>query len=292
MGSLFSDPASAAKKAAKVQANSAKLGIEEQRRQFDETRDLLMPFINSGTGMLGNLEQGATLGGFASNLNDIMNSSALDPLRAKRMEAINAAFGKSGMLNSSSRAGAVADDLTDFSLAIEQLLSGRQQGLATMGLSGAGTLGGFGANTAGNIANLQQAAGQAQASGILGAQQARAGQIDQILGLGAGAAGGALLGGAGMMGGLGAGGGAALGLLFSDSRLKTNIEATGNIGPLTVYRWDWIPELAEMGVEIPMNTGFIAEEVERIFPEHVHPFGPFKAVDYESVLNKLDEVLH
>lgn len=292
MGSLFSDPAGAAKDAAKIQARSAQLGIDEQRRQFDETRDMLMPFINSGSGMLGSLESGATLGGFASNLDAIMNSAELDPLRAKRMEAINSQFGKAGMLNSSARAGAVAGDMTDFSLAIENLLSGRQQNLANTGLTAGTSLGGFGANAAGNISNLHQAAGQAQASGILGAQQARAGMFDQIFGLGAGAAGGALMGGAGMMGGLGAGGGAALGLLFSDSRLKTNIEATGTVGPLTIYTWDWIPEVAALGVEIPMTTGFLAEEVEQIFPEHVHPIGRFKAVDYESVLKKLDEVLH
>lgn len=282
-----------ASRAAKYQARANQKAIEEQRRQFDQTRADLMPFIDAGTQFIPEVTGSATLGGFASSLNEIMGSGALDPLRDARREAIGAQFGQAGLLNSGARATAIADDLTDFTLGIEQLLQGRQAGLVGNAQNAATGLGAFGQQTAGNIGQLHQSTGQAYASGILADAQARSALTGQLLGLGLSAGAGALAGGLGALGpSVGAGGGAALGLMFSDSKLKTNIREAGTVGPLTVYEWDWIPELKALGIEPEMTRGFLAEEVEEVFPRHVHQVGPFKAVDYHAVLDKLDEVMH
>ena len=292
LGSLFSSGSSAARQAARAERKGMQQAIAEQRRQFDETRNMLMPFVDAGTGQLDSLTQGAGLEGFAGNLNEILMSEAFDPIRQRRQEAINANFGQAGLLNSSGRARAIADDLTDFGMGIEGMLFDRQGGLAGMGQNAAGSLAGFGQQTAQNIGNLQAGMGQSRAAGILSSQQARSNALNQGLGMLGGIGGGALMGQAGMLGSLGAAGGAGLGLLMSDSRLKTNITPVGEVGPLTVYQWDWIPELKELGIEIDMTTGFLAEDVESVYPEHVHPVGKFKAVDYRSVLDRIEKELH
>lgn len=262
----------AARRGANAEVEAQLKAIEEQRRQFDATREMLQPFVDAGSGQLGALGDSATLGGLASNLDAIMNSSELDPLREQRLGAINTAFGSSGMLNSGSRASAIANDLTDFSLGIEGLLNNRQAGLASMGAGAAGGLAGIGQQSANAISGLQQGIGQSQAAGIIGAQQARSNLAQQGLGI-LGTAGQALL-------------------TFSDSRLKENIREIGAIGPLSVYEWDWVPELEAVGIKLAMNAGFMADEVEQLFPEHVHQFGRFQVVDYPRVLDRLEEVLH
>lgn len=296
IGGLFGGGGSSARRsirqAQEAEQAGLQAGIDEQRRQFDSTREMLMPFIESGTGMLGGLGESATLGGFASNLDAIMGSGELDPLRAQRRGAIDSAFGASGMLNSGARSQAIADDLTDFSLGIEGLLNQRQGGLMDAGMRTAGGLAGFGQQNAAIIGDLESRIGQSKASSILGQQQQRMQSQNQLLSTLGGIGGGALMGAGGMMGGLGAAGGAGLGLLFSDSRLKENIQKTGSVGPLNLYRWDWVPELDALGIKPTMKQGFLAEEVEAVFPEFVHPVGRFKAVDYQGVIDRLEEVLH
>ena len=283
----------AGRDAAKYEARANAKAIDEQRRQFEATKALLNPFVTAGTDMLPGFTESATLGGFGANINEILNSGVLDPLRDARFEAINTQLGKGGMLNSGRRATAIANDLTDFTLGIEQLLNGRQGNIVGAGQNAAAGLGGFGQNMATNVGNLQQATGQAYASGSLADDQAKTAWINQLLGLGTTAGAGALAGGMGAFGsGIGAGGGAALGLLFSDSKLKTNIRETGSVGPLTLYEWEWVPELEALGIKPEMTTGFLAEDVENIFPEYVHPICPYKAVDYAGLINKLDEVIH
>lgn len=279
--------------AAKLQSAGIRQGIEEQRRQFDETKALLNPYIDAGNEFLDDRSFGATLEGFGSSLNHIMNNTQLDPLREKRFEAINAQFGKAGLLNSSSRSAAIANDLTDFTFGIEQLLAGRQMDLLNGGKESALGLSGFGHSTANNISNSYGEIGRTMADGSLADAQADAAFKKQILGLALGAAGGGAMGGMGMLGpGVGAGQGAMQGLMFSDGRLKENLIVRGELGPLTLYEWDWIPELKAIGIEPDMTIGFLAEDVEAIFPKFVHKVGRFKAVDYAGLIDKLEEVTH
>lgn len=255
---------SASKGAAGAVVDSNGMAIEEQRKNLAQTRADLMPYM-MGSQFLDQLGAGASFGGFASNLNEIMGSPVFDELRKKRLDGINASFGANGMLNSGGRAKAIASDMSDLGMALEQLIYGRQSGLADMGFSAANALGGFGTSAAGNISNLISGQGQARASGILGAQQEKAAGINQLFAAGA--------------------------AIFSDSRLKENITKVGEVGPLNVYEWDWIPEMKELGIEPEMRRGFIAEEVQALFPRFVHKVGNFLAVDYEGLFDRLEEVL-
>jgi hypothetical protein len=287
--------AKAAKNAAAAQVAGQQAGIDEQRSRFNSISEMLAPFITQGKSFLDDTGAGATIGGFGQSLNDIMGSDIFQQLRGKRVDAINSAFGNRGMLNSGGRAAAIGNDLTDLGLSIEDLLYGRQREQANMGLNATQGLAGFSNSAGTNISNLLAGQGEARASGILGAQQARSGLTSQLLGLGMGAAGGALAGGSGLLSGaggetIGAGMGSLLGLFFSDERLKENIRPLFDVGPLTVYEWDWIPEVAHLN--LPMRTGFMAQEVEAIFPKYVHKVGAFKAIDYDGLLKRLDQVIH
>ena len=71
---------------------------------------------------------------------------------------------------------------------------GTASGIGSGALSSAARQGQFGAQAAGQIAQLQGAAGQARASGILGAQQAKTGAFGNLLSLGTGLASGGFLG--------------------------------------------------------------------------------------------------
>lgn len=101
----------------------------------------------------------------------------------------------------------------------------RLQALIGSGQNAAAQVGSFGQAAATNIGQLQQQAGQARASGILGQQQANAQLAQPLLSAGLGAAAGSGLFGAGAAGlaGGSAGAGALLGF-FSDERLKEDIE--------------------------------------------------------------------
>jgi len=115
-----------------------------------------------------------------------------------------------------------------------------------------------------NAANAQYQAAvaannakNAQTSGLLGG----------LMGIGMTAAGLPVAGGGSL-------GGNALGGLFSDKRLKTNIQAVGKLdNGLTVYsyRYKWGG---------PTQIGVMAQEVEQVNPSAVSEVGGYKMVDY------------
>jgi len=88
------------------------------------------------------------------------------------------------------------------------------------------------------------------------------------------------------MAGKGALGGGLLGLLpFSDRRLKKNIEAIGkHPNGLTMYTWEWNDTAKEAGFDVYPTSGFIAQEAEKIYPEHVfeHESG-YLMIDYVTL---------
>jgi len=140
----------------------------------------------------------------------------------------------------------------------------RLQYLIGSGQASAAQQGQLGAQSAANIGNLQQQAGQARASGILGAQQANAQLGQQVLGAGIGAAAGAGCLGAGAAAAAGgsAGAGALFGL-FSDERMKQDIndldlqacfEAVVDM-PLKSWRY-----LESAGLDTDVHLGPMAQE--------------------------------
>lgn len=263
------------------QANA--LAIKELRRQFDKSEKNIQPFIDAGSGALGDVISGSTLEGFGDTLRRIFSGGDLDPLVDERTEAARAGQAAVGLSRSGPALEEIAAIPQDLALALEDTLFGRQAGLTNTGLSGANSLGQFGANASQGVANLFSQTGRAQASGINQDAQTRSGNIGQISKIG-----GSILGSKGFASAF-----PKIASFFSDPNLKENVEEIGEIcllsGSLKLYQWDWKPECKGTIVECYPQVGMMADEVKELYPEFVIPYGGYDTVAYQPLLTHLEK---
>lgn len=188
----------AAKQASQTQAASAEAGIAEQRRQFDEIRKLLQPYVEAGqpalqaqqalAGILGPEEQQAAIA-------QLEGSPMFQAMARQGEEAILQGASATGGLRGGNVQAALAQFRPEMlNRAIAQQYE-RLGGLTTLGQRSAAGVGAEGSATSARIAELMQAQGAAQAGGIMG----RANIIGQTIGglanIGGYAAGQGLFGG-------------------------------------------------------------------------------------------------
>jgi hypothetical protein len=159
-GSLLS--ARAAKKASRAEQQANQLAMDEQRRQFDVTRQDMAPFMQAGQQALNRLQDPAA---FQS---DPGYGYALD----QSEQALMRQRAATGGLASGNTLAALQQNAVGLANQDYGNWWNRQAGLAGAGQASAGQLGQFGQNAAGNIGNLLQASGQARASGIAGSANA------------------------------------------------------------------------------------------------------------------------
>lgn len=186
----FLDPTgaqAAAEQAARVQSQAAVAAVPIQQQAFLGAQENIQPFVGVGQAALGSRAALAGLGGQAgqeaafAQLGPESASQRFIRDRQRRARERNAsARGGVGGGNiirarAEQEAGFAIQDIENQRRELAQLSGG--------GLSAAGTLGGLGAATAGNIADLTQAEAAARATGILGSQQAQASGVEQALGL-------------------------------------------------------------------------------------------------------------
>lgn len=158
---------SAARGAANAQSSAADAATAEQRRQYDLSRQDQMPWMDAGRGALDRLTTAST--------GDNSNFFASPDYNFRRAE------GQRGMEQSAAaRGGAFSGNalkaLSEFNQNIAAGEYGdwwnRQAGLAGVGQAATNQVGQLGAQTANNIGQLQLAAGDARASGIIGSANA------------------------------------------------------------------------------------------------------------------------
>lgn len=179
-----SKSASAAKKAASTQAESAQQGIDEQRRQFDLTQKLLGPYAQAGEGALSAQQALIGLAGPEAQAEAIRNIE-MSPQFTSMV-----AQGENALLQNASATGGLRGGNTQAALAQfrPNLLSGliQQQyenlgGLTTLGQNSAAGVGAAGRQTGTNVANLLTEQGANIAGGQIAAGQS---YLPQALGLG------------------------------------------------------------------------------------------------------------
>jgi len=184
----------AAGQAADAQSRAAELGIEEQRRQFDLTRELLQPYTQAGAPALAQQQAFLGLSGQPAQQQAIQGIEQ-SPQFASMMQQ-----GENAMLQNASATGGLRGGNVQGALAqfrpqlLNQLLEqqySRLGGLTSLGQQSAAGVGTAGMQTGTNIANLLGQQGQAQAGGILGQGRAQAMQanvlpqaIGQFMGMG------------------------------------------------------------------------------------------------------------
>jgi hypothetical protein len=269
-GAIQSD---AAGRASKAQTEASERGIEEQRRQFDAVRELLKPYVDVGGPALQQQQNLIGLGGPEAQAAAIQALESGESFQAKVRQ------GEEALLQNVSatgglRGGNIQGALGQFRPAMLQAeidrQYGRLAGLTTLGQQSAAGVGTAGIQTGARISALEGDIGSAQAGGALASGKALSGVFNlpsQFLGLQYGYAGSP--GGAGTTPGLSG--------IFSDRRLKTNIEriSTRPDG-LGVYEFEYIWGGGK-------HIGLMAQEVLGIYPDAVGSVGGYYTVDYSRV---------
>lgn len=218
--------------------------------------DALMPFLTAGAGQLGSLTQGATAGGLNERLAEILGGDTFSALTGERERAVQGQLSAGGLTRSGTGLQSIANVPTELALQLESLLTGRSQQLAGQGL-GAGT----------NIASLFNLQGENVSSGIVTDASASASALGQI-------------------------GQFASGIFFSDPRLKTNVVEIGDIDGLPIVQWDWEEFTKGTIIADCPTVGFMADAVEKLYPDCVGEFGGWKSIDYELLKSHLQANLN
>ena len=175
----------AEKDAAEAGLRGTREGIAAQERQFNQTREDLLPFIQAGQAGIDPLT--ALLGvqgpeAERSALQDFMESPGQAFLRKRGERAVMRNASALGGLDG----GNVLKALSEFGIgtAANQLGERKDRLAQLTGLgSGVGTnLGGIGSASAANISNLSQLGGQIEGQGITGRASGIAGGLKRIAG--------------------------------------------------------------------------------------------------------------
>jgi hypothetical protein len=173
--------AKAAGKAAATQAASAQAGINEQRRQFDALTELMAPYVEAGTGALGQQQALIGLGGPGAQRGAIAGFEQSPLFQALTQQGENAIL-QNASATGGLRGGNVQAALSQFrpqalNALIEQQY-GRLGGLSELGQAAAAGQGSAGMESASNVGNLLANQGAA----IAGGQVAKGGVVGQSFG--------------------------------------------------------------------------------------------------------------
>ena len=181
------DAADAAKDASKIQADAARMGIEEQRRQFDKLVELMSPYVNAGVGALGGQQDLLGLSGADAQRKAINALSASPQFQSLIQQGENAML-QNASATGGLRGGNIQAAMSQFRPQIlSQLIDqqfGRLGGLTQVGQAAAAGQAAAGQASGNNIAELLQQMGAANAGGTLAAGGARRQGFGDLLGIG------------------------------------------------------------------------------------------------------------
>lgn len=186
--SIFGDP-NAPIEAGRLQAEATKEGIAETRRQFDVTQENLAPFREAGIGALDQQQALLGLGGQEAQtaaFDAFAESPGQAFLRNRQQRALLRNQSAIGGLGGGNVRTALQEQAVGFASQDFGNQFNRLAGLSGSGQTATTNLGQFGQQASQQISNLTQQGAQAQASGVLGANQIRANRGSLLLGAGSG----------------------------------------------------------------------------------------------------------
>lgn len=173
-------------RAADVQANSAQLGIDEQRREFDQSRSDLAPWLSAGQGALGGLMDILGLSGADKQqaaISGIENSPQFASLNRQGEEAILQNASATGGLRGGNVQSSLYNNRSDLLAKLIDQQYSRLGAVSGAGAQVGSNLGQLGAGAANAISGLFGQQGAARAGGIIGQGQATASMITSLTGL-------------------------------------------------------------------------------------------------------------
>lgn len=160
-----------AKDAARASAAGSAAALAENRRQYDQTRTDMMPWMEAGRGALGRLQ----------DPNAFQASPGYNFVRNEGMRGIENSFAARG----GAASGNALRRLAEFNTGLASQEHGnwwnQQAGLAGVGQAATNSLGAFGANAANNAGGLMQNQANARASGIEGNTNAWSNTLQNLL---------------------------------------------------------------------------------------------------------------
>jgi hypothetical protein len=267
--------AESALSAAQIQADSARDAAALQVQGGQDASALLNPFQNIG-------QQGLDQSNFLTDPSAQFEFLQSNPLFQNALASGDRNVERL-MASAASRGRLSAGDT------IEQVQALGQENLINAGRpliqdqkQSIGDLLNFGSTTASNQGNLLTGQAAAAAGGIANAGQAMAaGQTNAAAANAAGLVGGANARGQGTQNILGLGlQGAAL---FSDPRLKQNINKIGNQNGFNIYSWDWNAIAKNIGLT-GSCIGVLSNEVKKLMPKAVTMAeNGYDQVDYNMI---------
>lgn len=186
-GGLMSSSAQkkAASTAAAAQTQSAELGIEEQRRQFDEITALLQPYVSAGESAIGGQLALAGLEGPEAQqaaITALEQGQQYEALVRQGEEALLQSAAATGGLRGGNVQGALAQFRPQMLSNLIESQYSRLGGLTNVGQASAARQAAAGSAAAGNISNLLQQQGAAGAGAALARGQASANLFGDITG--------------------------------------------------------------------------------------------------------------
>lgn len=173
----------AAASASDAQTQAAELGIEEQRRQFDQIQQLLAPFVTAGTGAIAGQQDLLGLGGPGAQqaaIGALEGSPQFQALTQQGEEAILANASATGGLRGGNVQGALAQFRPQLLAQLIDQQYSRLGGLAQMGQASAAGVGSAGLQTGNNVTQLLGQQGAAQAGAALAAGRANGQLVNGI----------------------------------------------------------------------------------------------------------------
>lgn len=180
------DAKKAAKRAGRAQERSSEAAQQEIARQFDVTQQNMQPFLEAGQRALTSQEALVGLSGpeaQAEAMQTLQESPGQRFIRKRQERALLRGSSAIGGLGGGNVKTALQEQAAGFAMQDLNNQFGRLGQIAGQGQNTASNLGQFGAQSSGAQANLMQTAGQARASGILGAQQAQSQGLGQVANL-------------------------------------------------------------------------------------------------------------
>jgi hypothetical protein len=282
----------AAKQAAKEQTKSAREGIEEQRRQFEATKEVFSPYVGAGTQAIAGLQPYAQAGvgslqqqqALLGLLGPEAQQQAIAQIEQGGGFQAQVRQGEEALLQRASATGGLRGGNIQAALAQFRPQMLQQEIEAQYGRLGGLTA--LGQTTSQNIAQLGQASAAGQATAGLRTGADIAGLFGQQ---GAARAGARLAEGQAISNvanlpaqflGMQYGSGTAnpgFGKTFSDRRLKKNVVRLGTRSDgLGVYEFEYIWGGGR-------QIGLMAQEVAILYPEAVGESGGYMTVDYGKV---------
>jgi len=250
----------AAIEAARIQAQGATEGIDELREAREQARADLDPFRQQGAGLAPGLANLLTDKGAQRDF--LAQNPFFKPLAEKAQQDIFASQAARGKVGSGETGNILQNKLLQIGSELLNKNITQRQNLVALGSNAASGQATGGLSTASGITDLLTGSANAQAAGIVGAQNAQT-QRNQTIAT------------------------TALSIFASDERVKEDIEQIGtHKSGLPIYTFKYKPDLAfKYGWDTEHQIGFMAQEVQEMFPEYVYDIDGILHIDYGSLLH-------